>query len=81
MPEFIAKQYKYAQYDAGILRGQGFRAQPRNFVLQPLRQFYWRFVTLQGWRDGWHGLRLSGLMAYFQFVVYKDLAKQLRKLR
>ncbi len=81
VPEFIAKQYKYTQYDAGMLHAQGIRAKPQNFVLQPLRQFHWRFVTHQGWRDGWHGLRLSLLMAYFQFVLYKDLAKHLRNLR
>lgn len=75
VPEFIAKQYTYTQYDAGILHAQGMRARPQNFVLQPLRQFYWRFVALGGWRDGWHGLRLSALMAYFQFVLYQKLAE------
>lgn len=73
VPEFIARQHAYARYDAGILRAQGGRARPQNFVLQPLRQFYWRFVTLGGWRDGWHGVRLSLLMAYFQFVLYRNL--------
>ncbi|MBI4316270.1 MAG: glycosyltransferase family 2 protein [Chloroflexi bacterium] len=73
VPEFIAKQYQYTQYDAGILHAQGIRAKPQNFVLQPLRQFYWRYATLGGWREGWHGLRLCALMAYFQFVLYRDL--------
>lgn len=73
VPEFIAKQQAYTKYDAGILHAQGQRAKPQNFLLQPLRQFYWRYVTLGGWRDGWHGLRLSALMAYFQFVLYRNL--------
>jgi glycosyltransferase involved in cell wall biosynthesis len=73
IPEFVKKQYAYTRYDAGILRAQGRRAKPHNFVLQPLRQFYWRYITLGGWRDGWHGLRLSALMAYFQFVLYRHL--------
>ncbi|MBI3244068.1 MAG: glycosyltransferase family 2 protein [Chloroflexi bacterium] len=73
VPEFIVKQHAYTKYDAGILYAQGRRARPHNFALQPLRQFYWRFVTLGGWRDGWHGLRLSALMAYFQFVLYRNL--------
>ncbi|MBI2975322.1 MAG: glycosyltransferase family 2 protein [Chloroflexi bacterium] len=71
--EFIARQYAYTHYDAGMLHAQGRRARPHNFVLQPLRQFYWRYATLGGWRDGWHGLRLCALMAYFQFVLYRDL--------
>jgi hypothetical protein len=36
----------------------------------PARQFWWRFVTLAGWRAGWHGLRLSALMARFEFEKY-----------
>ncbi|MEK7312602.1 MAG: glycosyltransferase family 2 protein [Chloroflexota bacterium] len=77
-PEFIKKQHAYTRYDAGTLHSQGQRAKLRNFVLQPLRQFYWRYITLGGWRDGWHGLRLSVLMAYFQFVLYQHL-RQLGK--
>lgn len=68
--EFIQKQYYYARLDAHTLQQQGQRAKPHNFILQPLRQFWWRYVTLQGWRMGWHGLRLSGLLAYFQYIQY-----------
>lgn len=71
--EFITKQHQYMHYDAGILYAQGQRAKPQNFILQPLRQFWWRYISLQGWRDGLHGLRLSLLMGYFQFVLYRYL--------
>lgn len=71
--EFIAKQRNYARYDAQRLRDQGARAKPQNFVLQPLRQFFWRFVTLGGWRAGLHGLRLSVLMGWFEFEKYRQL--------
>ena len=37
---------------------------------QPLRHFWWRFVTLKGYRDGWHGLRLSALMAWYEARKY-----------
>jgi (heptosyl)LPS beta-1,4-glucosyltransferase len=71
--EFIRKQAGYARYDASRLLAEGRRARPHNFVLQPLRQFWWRFVSLQGWRAGWHGLRLSALMAYFELQKYRAL--------
>jgi hypothetical protein len=71
--EFIAKQRYYAGYDAERLSLEGVRARPHHFLLQPLRQFYWRLVTLQGWRDGWHGLRLSLLMAYCEWEKYRQL--------
>jgi len=73
--EFLAKQAGYARYDASRLKLSGERARPHNFILQPLRQFYWRLVTLEGWRDGWHGLRLSGLMAYFEWQKYRELGR------
>ncbi len=78
VPEFIAKQRDYARYDAGQMYAEGRRARPHNFVLQPLRQFWWRYVTLHGWRAGWHGLRLSLLMAYFQLQKYRELARRQR---
>jgi glycosyltransferase involved in cell wall biosynthesis len=68
--QFTEKQRRYSAYDAGILRGQGVRPKPQNYVLQPLRHFWWRFVTLKGYRDRLHGLRLSLLMAWYEFKKY-----------
>ncbi len=78
LEQFHVKQKKYAQYDAGILFKQGIRPKPRNFVLQPLREFRRRLFTLRGYRDGWHGLRLSALMAYYNFDMYRRLARMWR---
>lgn len=77
--QFHAKQRAYTSYDARMLQEQGVRAQPHNFILQPLRQFWWRFVTLNGYRDGRHGLRLSLYMAYYEWVKYRKLAWFWRK--
>ncbi|MBN1964715.1 MAG: glycosyltransferase family 2 protein [Anaerolineae bacterium] len=73
--QFVAKQRRYAAFDASILYAQGVRPAPRKYVTQPLRQFWWRFVTLQGYRDGLHGLRLSLLMAWYEWLKYRELAK------
>ena len=70
---FASKQRQYAAYDARILYQQGIRPRPHNFILQPLRQFYWRYITLQGYRDGFHGLRLSVLMGRYEFYKYRLL--------
>jgi glycosyltransferase involved in cell wall biosynthesis len=77
--QFHAKQRKYTEYDASILFKQGIRPKPRNFVLQPLREFRRRFFTLKGYNDGWHGLRLSALMAYYNFDMYRRLARMWRR--
>ena len=72
--EFIAKQKYYAAYDAQGLAAAGVRAKARHFLLQPLRHFYWRWIQLAGWRGGWHSLRLSLLMSYFEYEKYRILA-------
>ncbi len=77
--QFHAKQRAYSTYEATILHQKGVHPRPHNFVLQPLRQFWWRFVTLQGYRDGLHGLRLSLYMMYYEWVKYRKLAWFWRK--
>ncbi len=72
--QFHAKQRRYTTMDAGILFAQGVRPKWRNFILQPAREFRRRFFALRGYRDGWHGLRLSLYMAYYTGVVYARLA-------
>jgi (heptosyl)LPS beta-1,4-glucosyltransferase len=76
---FHAKQRAYSSFDAKIMWQEGVRPRPHNFVLQPLRHFWWRYVTLNGYRDGWHGLRLSLYMMYYEWVKYRKLAWFWRK--
>lgn len=72
---FMRKQRRYVRYDARMLFDQGIQAKWRNFVLQPLRHFYWRFVTLKGYRDRWHGLRLCLFMSWYEYRKYRQLAQ------
>lgn len=73
--QFIAKQRQYTDYDAGILQRQGTRIKGYTPYTQALRHVWWRFVTLHGWRDGPHGLLLSGLMGYYEMVKYRKAMK------
>jgi hypothetical protein len=69
--QFHRKQRQYAAYEARILAARGVRPRPHNFILQPLREFRRRFIALGGWRDGWRGLQLALLLAwYYGFVPY-----------
>jgi glycosyltransferase involved in cell wall biosynthesis len=74
-PHFVRKQQQYAAYDARILFEQSIRPKPHNYLLQPWRQFWWRFVTLRGYHDGLHGLRLSAWMAWYELRKYLLLRK------
>ena len=75
LADFVARQEKYADYDAGILFQQGLRPRFYTPYSQAARQFWWRFVTLRGARDGLHGLWLSLLMAYYEAVKYRRVAR------
>jgi hypothetical protein len=71
---FHQKQRDYARFEATVLAGQDIRPRLHNFVLQPLREFRRRYITLQGWRDGLHGLRLAAWLAwYYGFMPYWHL--------
>ena len=76
--QFHDKQCKYAELEAGILFKQGIRPKPRNYILQPLREFRRRYVSLRGYKDGLHGLRLSALLAYYNFDMYRRLYRMWR---
>lgn len=68
--QFLRKQGFYATYEAGVLIKQGIHPRPHSLILQPLREFWRRYITLEGYRDGGHGLLLSVLMAYYTGVAY-----------
>jgi (heptosyl)LPS beta-1,4-glucosyltransferase len=72
---FLATQEAYTTYDASILYRDGIKVKPHHYLSQPWRQFWWRYVTLKGYADGLHGLRLSVYMAYYEAVKYRKLAR------
>jgi hypothetical protein len=75
LAHFADKQRRYAAHEARILRAAGVRPRPHNDLLQPWRQFKWRYFTLAGYRGGWHGLRLSALMAWYEWRKYRLLRR------
>jgi len=79
LADFVARQEKYTDYDAGILFQQEVRPHVYTPYTQAVRHFWWRFVTLRGARDGLHGLWLSLLMAYYEAVKYRRLARLWKK--
>ncbi|MFW6136085.1 MAG: glycosyltransferase family 2 protein [Chloroflexota bacterium] len=76
--DFKARQERYNQLDAEILFREGIRPHPYTPYTQFARHFWWRFVTLRGLRDGFHGFRLSLLTAYYEMKKYHRLARTWR---
>lgn len=73
--EFRRKQARYAALEARQLYLQGVRPRARSFVLQPLREFRRRYMSLQGYREGLLGLELCLLLAEAKFKMYRELRR------
>lgn len=68
---FWIKQQRYARIEAAARVSRGHRVRPHNFVLQPWREFWRRYVTLEGWRSGTHGVTLAILLAIAEFQTLR----------
>ena len=75
---FQHKQRAYAEFRAAQLQREGIRPRWRQHLLPLLREFRRRYLTLRGYRMGWHGLRLSLLMAQFEARSYHLLRQRYR---
>lgn len=71
-------QRRYSRFDAQTLYEQGERLKPWTLITMPIRQFVWRYLTLRGYRDGWHGFFLSLMMARYEFRKYRLLGVLIR---
>ncbi len=74
LAQFRSKQMAYTRFEAEVLFNRGVRPTAKSFVGQPAREFARRYFTLEGYKDGVHGLVLSLLMAYYALVRQRMLA-------
>jgi glycosyltransferase involved in cell wall biosynthesis len=65
LAEFVRKQERYAALEADRWLSIYGRPRPRAVIGQPLREFWRRYVTLRGYREGRLGLVLCALLAYY----------------
>jgi len=73
--ELWRKQAEYARREAQTFAAQGRRTRLRNYVGAPLREFRLRYLTNGGWRDGWVGLVLALVMAWYAAQTFVYLAR------
>ena len=73
--QFRHKMSRYTAFEARILREQQVRVRPWTALTMPLREFWRRFVGLQGYRDHVYGFLFCGLMAWYTFVTYRRLGR------
>ncbi|MEW5957200.1 MAG: glycosyltransferase family 2 protein [Chloroflexota bacterium] len=75
LAQFKFKQNRYIDFEAKILKEKGIRAKPWTYLTMPWREFYRRYVALQGYKDGWVGLQVCSLMSWYMFVTYFRLRR------
>src|SRR5512139_4089950 len=79
MAQFRQKQTFRIDFEATNLYRRGEKCKFYSPYYMTLRHFWWRYVTLKGYGDGLHGLRLCLLLAYyFGYRYYKRLGQLYR---
>ena len=74
--EFARKQRQYVPYAAHIRYKEGKCPKLWTYISHPLREFWCRYVTLKGYKDGFWGLILCSLVAYcYGFLVTVQLGR------
>jgi len=77
--EFRTKQLHYGRMRARELAKQNRAPRSRGFIGRPVREFWRRYVTLAGYRDGWIGMRLAFAMAWYEILVLSQTRTLLGK--
>ncbi|MDD3679830.1 MAG: hypothetical protein PHX72_03180, partial [Candidatus Shapirobacteria bacterium] len=54
-----------------------YQFQGQDIILRPTAEFFARFFAQEGWKDGFHGLVLSALMAFYNLVIYLKVWEEL----
>jgi glycosyltransferase involved in cell wall biosynthesis len=75
--QFRQKMRRYTAFEAEMLDTRGVQVHPWTYFTMPLRDFWRRFVKLNGYRDHVYGLLFCGLMSWYTLVTYRRL-RQLR---
>jgi len=73
--EMFARQELYARREAAGLLAQGIQPVARRVAVRPLREFWRRYITLKGYREGGLGMLLAVLMAWYEYRVQVHLMR------
>jgi len=68
--QFLERSNRYTAFEADRLMQVRPTSTPARALAAAAREFLRRYIRLQGFRDGWRGFYLSGLMASYRFAVH-----------
>jgi len=71
---FLTRQLRnldrYTRYEADELKKQGKHFHWRRLLIHPWLIFFYRYLWMQGWRDGWRGFIVCAYSAAYSFFTY-----------
>lgn len=69
--QFLRKMTNiYVPNEAEVLINDGYKVNFADAIKFPLKEFLTRFFAQEGYKDGFHGLMLSFLMAFYHFCIF-----------
>lgn len=71
--EFRSIQRRYALMQANQHLANGETGRRRTIIGRPVREFWRRFVSLGGYRDGALGFALAGSMGWYEFQTWRNV--------
>jgi glycosyltransferase involved in cell wall biosynthesis len=77
--DFLTRADRYSSLAAETWRRAGRRVGPAHLVLRPLGRFVGMYVLRLGFLDGWRGLLLASLYAYYVFMRAAKVAERTKR--
>jgi glycosyltransferase involved in cell wall biosynthesis len=71
--QFLDKLLRYTTIEAQTLFSKEQMVKPADLITKPVAEFIKRFVAQEGYKDGVHGLSLSILQSFYEFLVVVKL--------
>lgn len=68
--DYLDKMLRYSKIQSDELVRNGYKFEFMDVVKKPLSEFLSRYFAGQGYKDGLHGLILSGLQSFSELILY-----------
>lgn len=68
--QYVERLNRYTTEHAKLKIKDGYKFDPSDLIKKPVNEFLSRYFQGEGYKDGLHGLALSGLQAFSEFVMY-----------
>lgn len=75
LEQFLSKLNRYTTIEAQQARERGEGASQVKALLLAVLEFFNRYIRKRGYKDGWRGFFLSGLMATYRWATYAKLTE------